>query len=76
MLTIDRARAQAVRSITRGIGPSAAKLNIAFDHVQKDFLSLVAEAYRDLEVPVPLRVREPFATAVTSHCSLVPPSRD
>ena len=34
--------------------------------MQKDFLSLVAEAYRDLEVPVPLRVREPFATAVAA----------
>ena len=63
---LDLARAQAVRSITRGLGPAAAKLNISFDHVRLDFPSVLSKAYTDLEVPVPLRVREPFATAITA----------
>ena len=34
--------------------------------LQQDFSSSVAEAYRNLEVPLQLRVREPVATAVTA----------
>ena len=63
---LDLARAQAIRSITRGIGPAATKLHISFDNVRLDFSFALTKAYTEMEVPMSLRVKEPFATAITA----------
>ncbi|CAE7259953.1 ftsH [Symbiodinium sp. CCMP2592] len=63
---LDLARAQAIRSITRGMGPSSPKLDLFFDGIQNDFASSISRAYSELEVPIPLRLEEPDTTAITA----------
>ena len=63
---LDLARSQAIRSIQRGMGPSSPKLDLFFDNVKLDFSASLASAYDELEVPLTVRVKEPFVTALTA----------
>ena len=63
---LDLARGQAIRSITRGMGPAAAKVDLMFDNIQDDFEERLLQAYNDLEVSLPLRVDEPAATSISA----------
>ena len=60
------AKSQAIRSIQRGMGPSSPKLDLFFDNVKLDFSASLASAYDELEVPLTVRVKEPFVTALTA----------
>eukprot|EP00439_Symbiodinium_sp_Y106_P052492 s2729_g7.t1 len=49
-----------------GDGPSSPKLDLFFDNVKLDFSASLASAYDELEVPLTVRVKEPFVTALTA----------
>ena len=63
---LDLARSQAIRSIQRGMGPSSPKLDLFFDNVKLDFAASLDSAYDELELPLTVRVKEPFVTALTA----------
>ena len=62
----DLARSQSIRSIQKGMGPAAPKLDIFFDNVRLDLAESLSSAYNELEVPIPTRVKEPYVTALTA----------
>ena len=59
---LDHAVRQAVRSITRGMGPSSAKLDVPLELCDSQFASRISEAYETLRVPEDHRIDFPDDT--------------
>ncbi|CAE7265094.1 DNMT3A [Symbiodinium sp. CCMP2592] len=63
---LDHAVAQAVRSITRGMGPSAAKLDFPLEACSRQFDSDIEAAYARLQVPSAARIDYPSDTGLVA----------
>ena len=62
---LDEARAQALRSINRGLGPATPKLDLKLESVGPRFVQEVNMAFDELKVPSPVR------STSMRHCLLV-----
>ena len=63
---LDHAISQAVRSITRGMGPASAKLDFPMELCSRDFSSDVQSAYESLQVPSSAQVADPADTGIVA----------
>ncbi|CAE7040700.1 ftsH [Symbiodinium sp. CCMP2592] len=64
--SLDHAVAQAVRSITRGMGPSAAKLDFPLESCSRSLELDIERAYVSLQVPTGSRIEAPADTGIVA----------
>ncbi|CAE7632238.1 DD3-3 [Symbiodinium sp. CCMP2592] len=64
--SLDHAVAQAVRSITRGMGPSAAKLDFPLESCSRSLELDIERAYASLQVPASSRIEAPADTGIVA----------
>ena len=69
--SLDHAVAQAVRSITRGMGPSSAKLDFPLEVCSRSFDGDVVRAYSTLQVPEHARIEAPADTGIVASWFLL-----
>ena len=69
--SLDHAVAQAVRSITRGMGPSSAKLDFPLEVCSRSFEGDVVRAYSTLQVPEHARIEAPADTGIVASWFLL-----
>ena len=68
---LEQVRQQAPRSVMRGLGPSALKLDLRLDRVTTTFAEDLAQAAKELAIPDDCIAVDPFAAVVTASWFLL-----